>query len=239
MIKEDETVAIGWCDNGLSDGKFTEGIVSALITQKQNGTPIHKSIRVQGNQIARQRQVLFDHWADEATTDWLLWVDSDIVLNPEALKLLYQTADADERKIVSGIYFISKEPEGTLARPFPAVFKNVDEFKIQYLHPLPDNEVHKIDSAGLGFVIMHKSIVPILREKYPEKNLFNESDGTGDKFIGEDISFFRKVNECGISVWTHTSALVKHIKRFSLDMDYYALYWSMEYMKDKLKEQQG
>ena len=239
MIKDNETVAVGWCDNGLTDGKFTEGVVSALITGKNNGTEIHKSIRVQGNQIARQRQVLFDHWADVATTDWLLWVDSDIVLNTEAMKLLWQTADADERKIVSGIYFISKEQEGSLMRPFPAVFKNVDEFTVQYLHPLPENEVHKVDSAGMGFVLMHKSIIEKLRKKYPEKNLFAESDGTGDKFIGEDISFFRKVAECKISVWTHTGAVVKHMKRFGLDMDYYALYWSMQYMKDKIKEQQG
>ncbi len=26
MIKKNETVAIGWCDNGVTDGKFTEGL---------------------------------------------------------------------------------------------------------------------------------------------------------------------------------------------------------------------
>ncbi len=27
MIKPNETVSIGWCDNGTTDGKFTEGLV--------------------------------------------------------------------------------------------------------------------------------------------------------------------------------------------------------------------
>jgi hypothetical protein len=84
MIQKNEKVAIGWCDNGLTDGKFTEGLMAAVIAGGANGMPIHTSIRVQGNQIGRQRQVLFDHWADHMKTDWLLWVDSDIVLSLEA-----------------------------------------------------------------------------------------------------------------------------------------------------------
>jgi len=29
MIKKNETVSIGWCDNGITDGAFTEGLMSA------------------------------------------------------------------------------------------------------------------------------------------------------------------------------------------------------------------
>ena len=29
MIKENETVSIGWCDNGMVDGKFMQGVVWA------------------------------------------------------------------------------------------------------------------------------------------------------------------------------------------------------------------
>jgi len=30
MIKKNETVSIGWCDNGITDGAFTEGLMSAI-----------------------------------------------------------------------------------------------------------------------------------------------------------------------------------------------------------------
>jgi len=43
----------------------------------------------------------------------------------------------------------------------------------------------------------------------------------------------------GIPLHAHTGALVKHMKRFSLDYDYYAMYWTNEQLKEKLKEQQG
>ena len=239
MIGKNDTVALGWCDNGTTDGKFTEGLTTAIIAGPANGMMINTSIRVQGNQIGRQRQVLFDHWADNLKTDWLLWVDSDIVLNLDAMKLLWQTADKINRPVVSGVYFISKENEGTLMRPFPVLFDNVDEYQIKYHHPLPDNQVIKVDCAGFGFVLMHKSIVPKMREANPGKGMFMETgDGDDEHFIGEDIIFFRRMKTAGVPLHAHTGAIVKHIKRFSLDYDYYALYWAHQHLKDKLKEQQ-
>jgi predicted glycosyltransferase involved in capsule biosynthesis len=239
MIRPNETVALGWCDNGTTDGKFTEGLTTAIIAGAPNGMIINTSIRVQGNQIGRQRQVLFDHWADKLKTDWLLWVDSDIVLNLDSMKLLWQTADKINKPVVSGVYFISKENEGTLMRPFPVLFDNVSEFQIKYHHPLPENQVLKVDCAGFGFVLMHKSIVPKMREANPGKGMFMETgDGQDDHFIGEDIIFFRRMAKAGIPLHAHTGAIVKHMKRFSLDYDYYALYWANEHLKEKLKEQQ-
>ena len=237
MIPKTDTVTIGWCDNGLTDGKFTEGLAAAILSGPGNGTPLSGSIRVQGNQIGRQRQTLFDHWADKLKTDWLLWVDSDIFLNMDALKKLWQTADKINRPVVSGVYFISKENEGTLMRPFPVLFDNVSEYQIKYHHPLPDNQVIKVDCAGFGFVLMHKSIVPKMREANPGKGMFMETgDGVDDHFIGEDIIFFRRMAKAGIPLHAHTGAIVKHMKRFSLDYDYYALYWANEQLKEKLRE---
>ena len=232
------TLALGWCDNGNTDGKFTEGIVSVALQAPANGIPITHSMRVQGNQIGRQRQVLFDYWADQIKTDWLLWIDSDIVVNMEVVAKLWDTADKIGKPVVSGTYFISKENEGTLAKPYPALFFDVDEQTIQHVHPLPHNEVIKIDSAGFGFVLMHKSIIPKMREKFPDQSMFAELEHVGDKYVGEDIVFFRKMQEAGIPLHAHTGALVKHIKRFSLDVGYYDMYWTLDMIKQKAQEKQ-
>jgi len=239
MIKETETVTIGWCDNGLADGKFAEGLLGVTLAAPNNGMKISHSIRVAGNQISRQRQRLLDHWYDSNLSDWLLWVDSDIVLNIDALYLLWHAADSEKTPIVSGVYFISKEPEGTTMRPFPCVFKDLGKSEIQYLHPLPEMELVDCDLAGFGILMMHRSVVEKMREKLPSKSFFAEDHGNGDdnEFVGEDIIFFRKMKEAGIQLKAHTGALVKHMKRFSLDFGYYALYWGMEHVKDQLKEQ--
>lgn len=231
-----ETLSVIWCDNGNTDGKFTEGLVYSIIT---GNVPFHNAIRVQGNQIARQRQAAFEMWA-QVGTDWALWVDSDIVLTKEVVKILWDTADKIARPVVSGVYFISKQMENTLMQPMPAIFdEGNNEYEIKYHHPLPRNQVIKVDSAGLGLVLMHKSVIKALHDKFGETDfVFAENNASGDQFIGEDIAFFRKVKAAGVQVYCNTSALVKHMKRFALDDGYYNLYWaSVEIAERREREQ--
>lgn len=234
--KPNETLSLAWCDNGMTDGKFTEGLVYTTIQSQQRKVKIHNAIRVQGNQIGRQRQALFDMWADKIGTDWILWVDSDIVIDNEIVEKLWAVADAKERPVVCGIYFISKQNEGTLMQPMPCIFNDVDEFTIQYIHPLPENELVKIDVAGMGLALMHKSIIPKLREVSPEYSLFAEQEGVGDKFVSEDIVFFRNMKKAGIPVYAHTGARVRHMKRFSLDENYYKAYWALAQAQEEAKK---
>jgi len=182
-----ETLSIIWCDNGTTDGKFTEGLVYTLIHAPVVGVPVNNAIRVQGNQIARQRQAAIEMW-QKVGTDWALWVDSDIVITQEMLKTLWDTADKVARPVVSGVYFIS-------------------------------------NNAGMGLVLMHKSVLKALNEKFPDDFWFGENNEKGDKFIGEDIAFFRKVRQSGIPIYAHTGVIPKHMKRFAFDDAYYNLYW--------------
>ena len=222
-----ETVALAWCDGGLVDGRFMDSMLLTMMNAPKIGINIVNKIRVNGNQIGRQRQVLFDNWADVTKTDWLLWVDSDIVLTPDSLKLVWNAADKVSKPVVSGTYFVSKENERSLMQPFPALFKEgSNKNELQIIHPLPQNELIKVDSAGFGFLLMHKSIIPKMREVSPDYSLFAEEEGLADKYISEDIVFFRKLKAAGIDLYAHTGALVQHMKRFSFDINYYNLYWN-------------
>ena len=222
-----ETVALAWCDGGLVDGRFMDSMLLTMMNAPKIGMNIINKIRVNGNQIGRQRQVLFDNWADVTKTDWLLWVDSDIVLTPDSLKLVWNAADKVSKPVVSGTYFVSKENERSLMQPFPALFKEgSNKNELQIIHPLPQNELIKVDSAGFGFLLMHKSIITKMREVSPDYSLFAEEEGLADKYISEDIVFFRKLKAAGIDLYAHTGALVQHMKRFSFDINYYNLYWN-------------
>ena len=222
-----ETVALAWCDGGLVDGRFMDSMLLTMMNAPKIGMNIINKIRVNGNQIGRQRQVLFDNWADVTKTDWLLWVDSDIVLTPDSLKLVWNAADKVSKPVVSGTYFVSKENERSLMQPFPALFKEgSNKNELQIIHPLPQNELIKVDSAGFGFLLMHKSIIPKMREVSPDYSLFAEEEGLADKYISEDIVFFRKLKAAGVDLYAHTGALVQHMKRFSFDINYYNLYWN-------------
>jgi acetyl esterase/lipase len=57
-------------------------------------------------------------------------------------------------------------------------------------------------------------------------SVFGENQQVADKFISEDVSFFRKLKSAGIPVYAHTGAHVQHLKTFSFDVNYYHMYWS-------------
>ena len=87
MHSKNETLAIGWCDGGQTEGKFTEGLFYTMI---KSPIKIVDGIRVNGNQIARQREALIRNWYKNSETDWLLWLDSDIELTAPVLELLWK-----------------------------------------------------------------------------------------------------------------------------------------------------
>lgn len=218
-------ITLGWCDNGYVDGKFTESILGTTLYSSTTDMPIISSLRVHGNQIGRQRQNLIDYWVDKIETDWLLWVDSDIVITPNILNILCNAVKENNFEIVTGVYFISKESETTLMQPLPCIFTDIDDYKIQHIHPLPENQLIQVDCAGMGLVLMKKTAILKLREMFPNESLFAEKIDVEEKFVGEDIAFFRKVKKAGIKVYSHTGALAKHIKRFSFDENFYKMYW--------------
>jgi hypothetical protein len=183
-------------------------------------------MRVQGNQIGRQRQNALEFWYDQTDFDWILWVDSDIVLNNEALRKVWSAVHPIERPVVTGTYFISKENERSLMAPYPALFNWVegDDYQISYAHPLPVDALIKVGSAGFGFVMMHRNAIKKMREVHGNMPYFNET-GVGEQFVSEDINFFRLMHKAGVPLYSHTGATVQHMKRFSLDVNYYKFFW--------------
>jgi hypothetical protein len=135
--------------------------------------------------------------------------------------------------IVSGIYFIAKEDYGSLPVILPCIFDDVDEYLVKYHHPLPIDQILKVDCAGMGLIVIHRDVITMLRKEYGEDApLFGENNMVGDKFIGEDIAFFRKCKKANIPLYAHTGAIAKHIKRVAWDMDYYGLFWDSLNIKE-------
>ncbi len=137
-------------------------------------------------------------------------------------------ADAKERPAVTGTYFISKQNEQALMEPYPALFiaHPTDKYTMSYVHPLEPNAMVKVDYAGYGFFLMHRSVADKMRKVHGDRPLFLETSTGGDgQFISEDIQFFMLMKEAGIPLYAHTGATVQHMKRFAFDEEFYKLYW--------------
>jgi len=230
-----ETVSIAWCDNGMVDGKFMQGVTDVML---KSGIIFSSTLRSQGNQIARQRQTVIDYWYEKSKSDWLLWVDSDVIISPETFRLLWDNKDAKERPLVSGVYFTTDNPEEPLMIPMPTVFsftnKGDGTFGLARMHPLPKNQLIKVDAAGFGFILMHRSIVEKVKAVAPDGQMFMEM-GRGTKFIGEDIFFFALCDKAEVPLHCHTGALAPHMKRFSFDEHYYNAFFGKPKEEPKTK----
>ena len=210
------------CDGGTVDGNYLEGL---MYTVMNTDVPIVSAMRVQGNQIGRQRQQAFDTWIDRTEFEWSLWVDSDIALTQEALAMVWNCSDALERPAVSGTYFVTKDNQKSLPKPFPALFHFTDsKYQIRHVHPLPTDKIMQVDAAGFGFLLLHRSVGERMRAALGNIPFFNET-GMGGMFISEDINFFYNMKEANVPLFAHTGATVAHIKRFALDAAYYGVYW--------------
>jgi hypothetical protein len=216
----EETLTIAWCDNGMVDGKFMQGVTDVML---HSGVKVATTLRSQGNQIGRQRETIVKAWYEQNKSDWILWVDSDVVISPETFLKLWDKRDAVEKPILTGVYFTTDTPEEPLMVPSPTVFEfvvNGNEVGIKRLHPLPKDKFLQVGAAGMGFVLMHRSVITRILEVEPNTPIFTEV-GVNKSFMGEDIFFFALCNKAEIPVWCDTSALVPHMKRFSFDVNYY------------------
>ena len=224
-MEEKETVSLAWIDSGTVEGKFAEGMVYAALTGNDYTLRISDMIRVRGIQITRQRELVFKHWKELTKTDWLLCVDSDVVLNKNALDKIFSCADKDKFKMISGVYYVSLNSESTLPEPRICLFNDISEYHIETIKELPENKLIKVDISGMGFLLIHKSILDVIDEHYPDVNVFEEKQGKAEKFVGEDVNFFRKMRAVGVNLYAHTGAFVQHIKHVSIDIAYNSLYW--------------
>ena len=221
-----EKVYIAWCDNGMTDGYFVEGLVNTLIKSQSNGgIQFAGFARAQGIQIAKQRQGIMEAWK-ESTIDWMLWVDSDVVITPQIINDMWEVADKDKAPVLSGVYFTFWRPEGTsVPTPVPTIF-NIDEKGVSTpVHPLPENTLIEVGYIGMGLVLMHRSIFkkldPLFNGLY-----FDESMKPGGIFMSEDGSFCAKLREAKIPILVHTGIIAQHMKRFAVDQHYYNAYWT-------------
>lgn len=226
---KDEKMAIAYCSDGTVDELFLDSILSSCVQLTLESFPLVGRLKAIGNQIARQREYLLSTWEKEGV-DWLLWVDTDIEFKANDIKTLWDLADKDTKPIVSGVYFISYEMQNSLPTPVPALYTNGrEDGGAEIVHPLPsDLEEMQIESAGFGFLLMHKSVIEKLREKCKDLSPFSEINNVTGPFLSEDMAFFKNIKELKIPVYASLKTRLSHIKRFPLDQNYYNVFWKAE-----------
>jgi hypothetical protein len=210
------SVMIGMpCYGGNVSDKTTTGLFKLGKMFVRSG--IDHSLLTTANEslITQGRSKIANFFINNTEFEYLLFLDSDVGFEPEdVLKLLEHN-----KELVVGAYPMKTVP---LQWNF-----NLSEPRQM------DGHLAAIDSIGLGFALIHRSVFLKVTEKYGNELHYIPSDKSiGHKttkeefensyhffkeekvnghYLAEDISFFHRVRQCKIQPWLDTSIKLCHV----------------------------
>lgn len=139
--------------------------------------------------------------AIKQNTDYVLWLDSDIVF-PSGLMVDLMN-DMEGRDIVSGLYHMRRAPFK------PVIWKTLRQGltpadnESEGFDDYPKDQIFKIEGCGFGCVMMRTEVLKTVVDKYHE--LFSPLPG-----YGEDLSFCVRARGCGYDIWCDPKVQVGH-----------------------------
>jgi hypothetical protein len=217
-MRSRETICIGIPHDGKIDTQMTLDLVSLMSERKPR---IDSMQLVQGvGLLARTRNIIVKNFLNDSKADWLLMVDSDQSLSIDVFDLLVDTAHKDDRPMVAGLVFAAFY-DADLLRPVPAIYNVAADGAMMPIDDYPKNEIFRIDGAGTGCLLVHRSVLQAMRENASPNQGTDWCwffDGALDgRWFSEDLLFCRKATALGFPIFVHTGAILGHHKQFWLD----------------------
>lgn len=128
--------------------------------------------------------------------EWFMTIDSDVYAPTNIVDMI-----DDERLVVSPDVRSMKDNEFIQT----AIFIEDDKIVKKEVQM---GTICEVEGAGTGLLVIHRSVFEKL-----ETNWFRfVYDSNGDRKIGEDYEFCRKVRNAGISIWYDTRFVCGHAK---------------------------
>jgi hypothetical protein len=152
----------------------------------------------------------------EITYDYLMWIDSDIVWEPQDFFALLQRMETNkEIKVLSGVYLMADGHHTTIVDEWDEdYFQNNGSFKFLTIPEVKaKGGLFEIVYAGFGFLCIAAGIFE--QFEYPFfKPIFHELKGGAIyDFSSEDASFFLELKDKGIKSYVDPDILVGHEKQ--------------------------
>jgi hypothetical protein len=161
----------------------------------------------------------------EGDCEWLFMIDADMGFEQHTLDGLLTFADPKERPIVGGLCFAQREsvPDGMggfrcFPRPCILDWVTNDEGISQFVGRAhyPVNTLIKAGATGGAMLLIHRSVMESVRDKYGQVWFDQVPDPTGAGKMGEDISFFVRTQSLSIPLYVHTGIRTTHYKHLWL-----------------------
>lgn len=179
----------------------------------------------QGNVLTMQRNDLVQRMRG----DWLLFIDDDMVWQPDQLSRLIKTRDEHDFDMLGAVCFRRATPY----HPTMYMRETPVSGKFNFLENWPEDTAVEVDATGLAFVVVHKRVFERIvayyedqpgwtmppfeeRMKMAPPNFFRWNGG-----FGEDLQFCIDAKMSGSRIFVDTSIEIKHVGEVQIGKNHY------------------
>ncbi len=156
--------------------------------------------------------------AQQMLGDWVWMTDTDHRFEPDVVFKMVQLMEQYKTPVLSGVYRHKVLP----FHPNLYVWNDNDGGGfvplIEYDSSVP---CFRVDAAGGGCLLVHRSVFARLKKAYPDTGPFNHIG-----HYGEDLSFFLRCREQGIPVYATPHVETTHLRLHGItEHDYVPAWW--------------
>ncbi len=169
-----------------------------------------------GANVTNARNEIVEAFLDRHDADWLWFIDTDMVFEPDILDRLVEAAHPTERPVLGALCFSIQDG----FRACPTLYTLREDGKAGRTYNYPRDTMLRT-LTGSGCLLIHRSVLEGMRGKYPEAYPWFQETSTGGIPIGEDITFCIRAEAQGFPVHVDTSIKCGHEKTYVVSEDVY------------------
>lgn len=159
------------------------------------------------NNLARQ--------AIKAEADWVLWLDSDMVFEPNLLQKMLSVCTENNIDFLTALCFRRKPPYT------PCLFDRLDRVdngaSYTALMSVPDGRF-QVGGCGFAGVLLSTDVLMSVASKFNGR-MFDPFEG-----FGEDVAFCWRARQCGYEIWCDSDIEMGHVGQCIVTRSYFEAY---------------
>jgi hypothetical protein len=198
-------VLLGIASGGSPSKPFLESL--AALELPPSVEQFDRSV-VFGNYIPGQRELIMTD-AIEGGYDELFFVDDDIVLPPDALTKLLETAGADPRTAVVGGLYYSRDS----ARPIAVAGWQSSDTSTAFIPPFTSTSTDSVDGIGFGCALLRVAVARSFTPPYFPAHVYMQRSSRTVRQCDEDFRYCERVREAGFVVRLDARVRCRHYDR--------------------------
>lgn len=136
--------------------------------------------------------------------DYVLWLDSDMVFDPDVMERMFKTLKDNDLDILTGLYFRRVPPYTPVLFDKLEIDWNTKVCDFSEFKEIPD-KLFEVGGCGFGCVLMKTDVFFDVQSKFG--NMFAPEANNG-----EDIAFCCRARECGYKIYCDPSIIFGHVR---------------------------